>query len=50
MRARAVPGEDPKTLKQPALVGERIAALLQEDFATGTRVRIEDEAAPLAAV
>jgi NAD(P)-dependent dehydrogenase (short-subunit alcohol dehydrogenase family) len=41
MRARAFPGEDPATIKQPAVVGERIAALLQEDFATGARVRID---------
>ena len=41
MRARAFPGEDPATIKQPDRVGERIAALLQEDFGTGARVRID---------
>lgn len=41
MRTRAFPGEDPSTIKQPAVVGERIAALLQEEFETGKRVRID---------
>ena len=42
MRARAYPGEDPETVKPPEVVGERIAALVQEDFATGSRVIVEN--------
>ena len=42
MRARAYPGEDPATVKQPAIVAERIVALLQEPFATGHRERVAD--------
>ncbi|MFL0356432.1 SDR family NAD(P)-dependent oxidoreductase [Erythrobacter sp. GH1-10] len=41
MRARAYPGEDPETVKPPEAVAERIVALLQEDFATGHRERVE---------
>ncbi|GAA4777429.1 SDR family NAD(P)-dependent oxidoreductase [Stakelama sediminis] len=41
MRARAFPGEDPETLKTPDVVGERIATLMNEDFATGHFERIE---------
>lgn len=40
MRARAYPGEDPKSVKEPAVVGERIVALLASDFETGHRERI----------
>lgn len=40
MRATAYPGEDPKTVKEPDLVADRICALLQEDFATGHRERV----------
>jgi short-subunit dehydrogenase len=32
MRARAYPGEDPATLKEPSVVGDRIAALCTEGF------------------
>src|SRR5690606_37422867 len=35
MRARAYPGEDPATIQQPAVAGERIAALLAADFENG---------------
>jgi short-subunit dehydrogenase len=35
MRARAYPGEDPASVKAPEVVGDRIAALVVEDFATG---------------
>nr|WP_166176760.1 SDR family NAD(P)-dependent oxidoreductase [Altererythrobacter segetis] len=42
MRARAYPGEDPATVKAPEAVGERIAALAAEDFASGTRIRLEN--------
>ena len=38
MRARAYPGEDPATLKEPSAVGEAILALLAEDFETGRRL------------
>jgi NAD(P)-dependent dehydrogenase (short-subunit alcohol dehydrogenase family) len=41
MRARAFPGEDPATVKPPAVVGARIAALLAQAFPTGHRERIE---------
>lgn len=40
MRARAYPGEDPQSVKPPEAVGERIAALLAEDFANLHRERI----------
>jgi len=35
MRARAYPGEDPASVKDPMIVGERIAALAAGDFETG---------------
>jgi NAD(P)-dependent dehydrogenase (short-subunit alcohol dehydrogenase family) len=41
MRAKAYPGEDPATIKQPAVVGDAIAALLKSDFETGYRVDVE---------
>ena len=41
MRARAYPGEDPQTLKAPEVVGERVVALLAEDFPTLRRERVE---------
>jgi NAD(P)-dependent dehydrogenase (short-subunit alcohol dehydrogenase family) len=44
MRARAYPGEDPATVKPPEAVGERIAALVTEDFGTGTLIRMENPA------
>lgn len=40
MRARAYPGEDPNTLKEPAAVGARIAELAVSGFQTGHRERI----------
>ena len=40
MRARAYPGEDPQTVKEPSVVGERIVALVQEDFSTAHRERV----------
>jgi hypothetical protein len=42
MRARAYPGEDPQTVKPPEKVAEAILGLLGEDFATGTRIRVEN--------
>lgn len=41
MRARAYPGEDPETLKTPEVVADRIVALLDSDFETGHRERID---------
>lgn len=41
MRAEAYPGEDPATVKDPALVGARIAALAVDGFETGLRERVE---------
>lgn len=40
MRAKAYPGEDPQTVKEPAIVADRILALLTEDFATRHRERV----------
>jgi len=42
MRARAYPGEDPATVKPPEVVGDRIAKLAAEGFASGTRIRMEN--------
>ena len=42
MRARAYPGEDPKSVKDPAVVADRILALLAGDFQTRHRERIGD--------
>jgi len=41
MRARAYPGEDPKSVKEPAAVADRLVALLTGDFDNGHRERIE---------
>lgn len=41
MRARAFPGEDPKTVKPPEDVAARIVALLGEDFASGHREQLD---------
>lgn len=41
MRAKAYPGEDPSTVKEPAVVADAILALLQSDFATGHRLVVE---------
>ncbi len=41
MRARAYPGEDPRSVKQPEEVAGRIVALLSAGFETGHRERIE---------
>lgn len=40
MRAKAFPGEDAATLKQPDVVGEAVAKLVTDDFETGTRIRV----------
>jgi len=41
MRARAYPGEDPASLKEPAVVANRIVEILDSDFETGTRFKID---------
>lgn len=41
MRARAYPGEDPQTVKPPEAVAEHIVQLLQRDFQTGLRERVD---------
>ena len=40
MRAKAYPGEDPASLKEPTVVGDAIATLLADDFDTGARLAI----------
>ncbi|MXO85440.1 SDR family NAD(P)-dependent oxidoreductase [Altererythrobacter aurantiacus] len=42
MRAKAYPGEDPKTVKQPSVVADRIVALLTNDFSDFHRERVEE--------
>ncbi|MEE4339243.1 SDR family NAD(P)-dependent oxidoreductase [Erythrobacter sp.] len=41
MRARAYPGEDPETVKPPETVATRIVELVQEDFPSGHRERVD---------
>lgn len=41
MRARAYPGEDPATVKEPRVVADRIVALLSEGFDNRHRERVE---------
>ena len=41
MRAKAYPGEDPSTVKEPSVVADAILALLQSEFATGHRLVVE---------
>lgn len=43
MRAKAYPGEDPLTVKEPSIVGTRIAGLVSEDFPNRHRERVETE-------
>ena len=40
MRARAYPGEDPATVKEPSVVADRIVSLLAEDFTNRHRERV----------
>jgi NAD(P)-dependent dehydrogenase (short-subunit alcohol dehydrogenase family) len=42
MRALAYPGEDPATLKEPAVVGDAVAKMLAGDFATGYRLVVAE--------
>jgi NAD(P)-dependent dehydrogenase (short-subunit alcohol dehydrogenase family) len=41
MRAKAYPGEDPATLKEPAVVADEIAKLLLGGFETGHRLVVD---------
>ena len=41
MRAAAYPGEDPATVKEPAVVADAIVGLLQSDFETAHRLVID---------
>ena len=41
MRARAYPGENPETVKDPEVVAQRLVALLGENFETRHRERVE---------
>lgn len=41
MRAKAYPGEDPNTLKEPSVVGEAIVQLLLSGFETGHRLIVD---------
>ncbi len=41
MRAKAYPGEDPKTVKPPEKVAEAIVSLLTQDFPANHRLRID---------
>lgn len=40
MRARAFPGEDPATIKQPSAVGDAITNLLTSEFESGHRLEL----------
>lgn len=42
MRAKAYPGEDPATVKPPEAVADRLLTLLEQDFSTGHRERVDD--------
>ena len=41
MRAKAYPGEDPASVKEPAIVAEAISKLIASEFETGHRLGIE---------
>ena len=41
MRQLAFPGEEPASLKQPAVVAQAIVAHLQSDAPTGSRFRVD---------
>jgi NAD(P)-dependent dehydrogenase (short-subunit alcohol dehydrogenase family) len=41
MRAKAYPGEDPNTIKEPSVVGEAITRLLLGGFETGHRLIVD---------
>lgn len=44
MRAKAYPGEDPATVKDPSVVADAIAELLASDFETGHRLELGENA------
>jgi len=41
MRAKAYPGEDPSTVKEPTVVADAIVALMTSEFETGHRLVVE---------
>ncbi len=41
MRAKAYPGEDPATLKEPTVVADSVVELLRDDFETGLRTVVQ---------
>lgn len=41
MRASAYPGEDPSTVKEPAIVANAITTLLEQDFESGFRLAVD---------
>ena len=41
MRAKAYPGEDPATVKEPSIVADAIVAMLTTEFETGHRLVVE---------
>lgn len=41
MRARAYPGEDPASVKEPSVVADAIVKLLANDFETGHRLKLD---------
>ena len=41
MRARAYPGEDPASVKEPEVVADAIVQLLTDDFDTGHRLKLD---------
>lgn len=41
MRAKAYPGEDPSSVKEPAVVADAILAMLQTEFVSGHRLVVE---------
>jgi NAD(P)-dependent dehydrogenase (short-subunit alcohol dehydrogenase family) len=41
MRAKAYPGEDPATVKEPPVVADAIVTLLQSEFETGRKLVVE---------
>ncbi len=41
MRAKAYPGEDPATVKEPSVVADAIVAMLTTEFETGHRLIVE---------
>lgn len=41
MRAKAYPGEDPATVKEPAVVADAVLKMLQTEFASGHRLVVD---------